>query len=287
MEPEGTLRRIPIEGELDVSTEPESSGSGTRAVDRAADLVATVVHANEPLTFAEVQEASGLAKSTTSRMLAALERSGLLERDEQGSYVAGRIFWLYAARHDPWEQLVRVARPTMETIGEAVGETVHLSITRDDRVVQVAQVDSTYLLGTRDWTEIDVPAHCSALGKVFLAWDRLTVPESELEAQTEVTLTSTAALRRDARLTRERGWASTVDELEVGLSGVAAPIRGARGDVIAALGISGPSQRLEEQLDELGELLIEHATDLSGLFRPRSERTGPSRSGTEKSGPAA
>ena len=145
------------------------SGSGTQAVDRAAQLVSTVVQADAPLAFADLQESSGLAKSTTSRMLTALERGGLLERDDDGSYVAGSLFWLYAARHDPWQELIRLARPAMEEIGEQTSETVHLSVTRGEKVVQVAQVDSRYLLGTRDWTEIEVPAHCSALGKVFYA----------------------------------------------------------------------------------------------------------------------
>ena len=139
-------------------TEPgTASASGTRAVDRAADLVSTVVRADEPMTFADLQESSGLAKSTASRMLSALERSGLLERDGAGSYVAGSLFWLYAARHDPWDEMVRLARPAMEEIGKHTHETVHLSVTRGDRVVQVAQVDSQYFLGTRDWTEVDVP----------------------------------------------------------------------------------------------------------------------------------
>ncbi len=153
-----------------------ATASGTRAVDRAADLVSTVVRADEPLTFADLQESSGLAKSTASRMLSALERSGLLERDGAGSYVAGSLFWLYAARHDPWDEMVRLARPTMEQIGQDTHETVHLSVTRGDRAVQVAQVDSQYFLGTRDWTEVEVPAHCSALGKVFYAWGALPIP---------------------------------------------------------------------------------------------------------------
>src|SRR3954463_15985315 len=164
------------------------ASTGTQAVDRAAALVAAVVHADEPLAFADLQEASGLAKSTTSRMLAALERGGLLERDAEGSYVAGSLFWLYAARHDPWEELVRLARPAMDAIGAQTSETVHLSVTRGEKVVQVAQVDSRYLLGTRDWTEIDVPAHTSALGKVFYAWGTLPVPEGPLERLTDETL---------------------------------------------------------------------------------------------------
>src|SRR5919112_3434657 len=201
MEPEGTpVRKEPALSE---------TGTGTRALDRAADLVAMVVHADEPMTFADLQDASGLAKSTTSRMLTALERSGLLERDAAGSYVAGRLFWLYAARHDPWEELVRLARPVMEQIGDETGETVHLSIARGDRVVQVAQVDSTYLLGTRDWTEIEVPAHCSALGKVLLAWGALDLPEGELERPTPTTLPDADAVRRDGRRARDRGWTVT------------------------------------------------------------------------------
>ena len=259
---------------------PDTSGggaggsTGTRAVDRAADLVAIVVRADVPLTFADLQDASGLAKSTTSRMLTALERSGLLERDAAGSYVAGRLFWLYAARHDPWDELVRLARSTMDTIGETTGETVHLSVPRGDRVVQVAQVDSTYLLGTRDWTEIEVPAHCSALGKALLSWQALTLPAGALERPTDATLTG-AALARDLARTRERGWAVTVDELELGLTGVAAPVFGPHGDVVAALGISGPSPRLARRVDELGRHLLESAGRLSTLLRGSPYGSGP------------
>jgi DNA-binding IclR family transcriptional regulator len=250
-----------------VSDTGPGAASGTRAVDRAADLVSTVVRADAPMSFADLQEASGLAKSTTSRMLTALERSGLLERDAAGSYVAGSLFWLYAARHDPWEELVRLARPTMERIGEDTHETVHLSVTRGDRVVQVAQVDSRYLLGTRDWTDVDVPPHCSALGKVFFAWGTLPVPDGPLEQQTPATLTTAEALRRDGARARQRGWTLTADELEVGLTGLAVPVHGARGEPVAALGVSGPTPRLEGRLDELGSLLAEHAAELSALLR--------------------
>ncbi|SEC37199.1 DNA-binding transcriptional regulator, IclR family [Nocardioides exalbidus] len=243
------------------------AATGTQALDRAADLVATVVHADEPLTFGELQDSSGLAKSTTSRLLTGLERSGLLERDDSGSYVAGRLFWLYAARHDPWEELVRLARPVMEQTGEATGETVHLSVSRAERVVQVAQVDSTFLLGTRDWTEVDVPVHCSALGKVFLAWSDLALPDGDLEQPTPATITDRAALRRDGVRARERGWAVTEDELEIGLTGLAVPVVGIHGEVVAALGISGPTPRLQERLDELGRHLLDQSTALSALLR--------------------
>ena len=241
--------------------------TGTQAVDRAALLISTVVNATEPITFADLQEACDLPKSTTSRMLTALERSELLERTEDGSYRAGGLFWLYAARHDPGEDLVRLARPMLDAIGQETHETVNLSIARGDRVVQVAQVDSQFLLGTRDWIEIDVPAHCNSLGKVFLAWDVVSLPDGPLEQATDASLTDREALRADLQRCRTRGWATTVDELETGLAGVAVPVRGSRDQVVAALGVSGPTTRLESRFDELGRLLRKHATELTSLLR--------------------
>lgn len=241
----------------------EPSASGTQALDRALQLVAAVIESHEPVSFTDLLAATGLAKSTTSRMLAALERGGLLERDQAGGYVAGSLFWMYAGRHEPWEQLARLARPIMEQVGEDTHESVHLSVLRGDRVVQVAQVDSRYLLGTRDWTQIEVPAHCSALGKVFLAWGLLDVAGTRLEHLTAQTITTKAALARDGAQTRERGYAATVDELEEGLTGVAVPLRSSRGDVVGALGISGPTSRLVGSIDELGRQLISRSAQVT------------------------
>jgi DNA-binding IclR family transcriptional regulator len=251
-----------------------SPTTGTQAVDRAALLVATVVRADEPLTFAHLHEEVGLPKSTTSRLLTALERAELLERNDAGSYVAGPLFWLYATRHDPWEELVRLARPTLERVGADTGETVNLAVARGDRVVQVAQVDSAYLLGTRDWTTVDVPTHCSALGKVLLAHDVIGVGDGPLEQLTPHTVIDREALRGELAQVVRRGWASTIDELEIGLSGVSAPVRGSGGEVIAALGISGPSTRLEDRRDEVGRLLITRAEQLSRLLRRSTRKEG-------------
>ncbi len=248
--------------------------TGTQAVDRAALLVSTVIQAGEPITFADLQEACDLPKSTTSRMLTALERSELLERTVDGSYVPGGLFWLYAARHDPGEDLVRLAGPALEAVSEATHETVNLSMARGDRVVQVAQVDSQFLLGTRDWTQVDVPAHCSSLGKVFLAWDVVELAAGRLDRPTEASIADAASLRADFKRSRSRGWAITVDELEVGLSGVAVPVRGTRDQVVAALGVSGPTQRLEDRFDELGRLLTHHAAALTELLRGKTPQEG-------------
>ena len=238
-----------------------------------------MVRADEPLTFPELHSESGLAKSTASRLLAALERTELLERNDDGAYVAGPLFWLYAIRHDPWDELVRIAGPTMQLIGDDTRETVNLSVTRGDRVVQVAQVDSTYMLGTKDWTEADVPVHASALGKVLLAYgtlelDVLDLDGGRLEQVTPNTVTDPAELRRELASVLRNGWASTIDELEIGLTGVAVPVYGGNGRVVAALGVSGPNTRLEERIDEVGRKLDERAQQLSGLLRRGTHKRG-------------
>jgi IclR family acetate operon transcriptional repressor len=240
---------------------------GTQAVDRAASLLTYIVEADHPVTFGEVTEAAGLARSTTSRLLAALESNRLIERCGAGEYIGGPLFVLYAARHDRSAQLARLAQPTLERIGALTGEDVHLAVANGNQVAHIANVDSTYLLGARDWSDIEIPPHTSALGKVLLAWDAMPRPTGRLTTLTDHTLHSRGDLDVDLAQVRTRGYAVTCDELEVGLAGVAAPVFGPDKDVVAAVGVSGPTARLEDRLDELGQLLKEHTEELSGLLR--------------------
>jgi IclR family acetate operon transcriptional repressor len=242
-----------------------SATSGTQAVDRAALLVATVVRADDPVSFAALAEECGLPKSTASRLLTALERTELVERIGTGSYVAGRLFDQYATRHDPFAALTELARPLLEVVGTETGETVNLGVPRGDRVLHVAQVDSRFLLGTQDWTLVDVPPHSSALGKVLYAFGALEVPRT-LSAVTEHTETDPVLFEEVLAQVRRRGYATTVDELEVGLTGIAAPVRDRAGRVIAAIGVSGPSARLQERLAPIGRLLITQSDKLSNLL---------------------
>jgi IclR family acetate operon transcriptional repressor len=245
---------------------PSATG-GTQAVDRAAALLTLVVEADVAVTFGELSEAVGLARSTTSRLLAALERTRLVERVGTGEYIGGPLFALYAARHDRNAELARLARPMLGTIGEETGETVHLAVANGGRVSHIAQVDSTFLLGARDWTDVEVPPHCSALGKVLLAWKVLALPEAPLEQVTDHTLLTTHALEDDLVLVRSRGFAVTQDELEIGLSGVAAPVFGPAATVVATVGVSGPTARLEDRVDHVGRLLMDQTEALSALLR--------------------
>jgi DNA-binding IclR family transcriptional regulator len=213
-------------------------------VDRAARLVTEVVHAPDSVTFTELAAATGLAKSTTSRLLDALERGGLVRRDDDGRFRPGDVFVRYAWRGGAEAGLVEVARPFLARLGAETGETVNLGVARDGLVEQIAQVDSKYLIGGTNWVGRPVPLHCAALGKVLLAYGAAPLPPGRLEARTSRTLTSRAALEENLRRVRRCGYAVTDEELEPGLVAVAAPVFRDGAVVVAALSVSAPASRL-------------------------------------------
>jgi IclR family transcriptional regulator, acetate operon repressor len=220
-----------------------TSPNGTQAVDRAALLLKEVVGGPGPVTFTELTAATGLAKSTTSRLLMALERGGLVRRDGRGRFRPGEVFVAYAWRGGAEAGLVAVARPFLDRLGADTGETVNLGVASRGMVEQIAQVDSRYLIGGTNWVGLSVPLHCAALGKVLLAYGAAELPPGRLERRTDRTITSRDALAADLAQVRDRGWAVTDEELEPGLVAVAAPVY-AGGAVRAALSVSGPATRL-------------------------------------------
>ncbi|GGL31035.1 IclR family transcriptional regulator [Phycicoccus endophyticus] len=244
---------------------------GTQSVDRASDLVARVVRTPGPVTFSELAESSGLARSTTSRLLAALERAELLARDEEGGWVPGGLFDLYATRRTDDELLVDAAASTMHALNERTGETVNLGVARRGTVVQIHQVEAVFYLGSRDWVGTDVPAHCSALGKVLYAFDALPVPGGALDRLTPRSVTTSEELTAQLPGIRADGFAVTVDELEPGLTGIGAPVR-RHGTVIAALGVSGPTFRLAEDARATAAVVAAHARAVSARLDHQPHR---------------
>jgi DNA-binding IclR family transcriptional regulator len=249
--------------------------NGTQAVDRAARLLAEVVHSADPATFTGLSAATGLAKSTTSRLLLALERNGLVRRDDHGRFLPGEMFVSFAWRGGAETGLVAVAQPFLERLGAATGETVNLGVASFGQVEAIAQVDSTYLIGGTNWVGMSVPLHCSALGKVLLAYGAAQLPGGSLEPRTDKTVTSEAALRAELAAVRARGYAVTDEELEPGLIAVAAPVRGYDGAVVAALGVSGPTTRMStDSVAAVAGYCAEEAAGLSAVlgFRQRASK---------------
>ena len=257
-----------------------SSPNGTQAVDRAARLLTEVVHAPGSVTFTELAAATGLAKSTTSRLLLALERNGLVRRDDSGRFRPGEMFVRFAWRGGAEAGLTEVAQPYLDRLGEATGETVNLGVGRDGMVEQIAQVDSGYLIGATNWLGRAVPLHCSAAGKVLLAHGAAKLLAGRLERCTDQTITSRAVLEAELAAVRERGFAVIDGELEPGLVAVAAPIHRDGGAVVAALSVSGPGTRLTPpRIADVAAACVAQARSLSQVLGHRRDGVAPGRDG--------
>lgn len=236
--------------------------TGTQAIDRAASLLVQVVESSRPLAVGELAAGAGLPKSTTSRLVGALERRGLVQRNgARGALQPGPVLRRFAQR-DGAQSLVELAGPTLELLAAETGETINLAVPGALGAEHLAQRDSAHFVAVTNWVGRRVPHHVAANGKVFMAFGAAPLPD-ELERFTPRTITDRPELERSLEPVRRRGYATAVDELELGLAALAAPVRTADGEVAAALSISGPTNRLtSERIERLAPLLIEHAAVL-------------------------
>ena len=241
--------------------------AGTTAIDRGADLLVRVLEADEPMAVTELASAAGLPKSTASRLLSALQRRGLVEQEgERGRLRPGPAILRVAERGMLERNVVEMARPSLAALSELSGETINLGVPGAGVVEHLLQADGRHFLGAGQWVGRSVDFHCSANGKVFLAFGRALAPAgaSALTPHAPGTITDPVVLRAELARVRVDGFAVAVDELETGLAAIAAPVRGASGEVVAALSITGPTVRMTpSRISELSLALIEESHRLS------------------------
>jgi IclR family acetate operon transcriptional repressor len=231
--------------------------TGTQAVDRATSLLIAILNSEEPPLLSELARQLGLPKSTTSRILGALERQGLIRRDRNSAYLGGEVLLRYASTQNQDAALISRMRPVLESLATKTSESVNLAVPGADDLKLIDQVDAKHLLGATNWIGRSVPYHASALGKVLLAFSAAPIPAGTLQTKTARTITSRATLNSELEKVRKAGYAIIDNELEDGLVAVAAPVFGHDGNVVAAISISGPDARISrEQLIKFGELII-------------------------------
>jgi len=230
--------------------------------DRVARLLATVLD-RSPWTPQELAETLGAGLPELTPMLDALERHGLIDT-ERGSVAPGPAALRFARSGVGDANLVQQAHPSLRRLAEETGETANLIVPLALGNESVAQIDGSHLLGVMNWIGRPLAQHCTAAGKVFLAFGVAALPVGELERLTPETITDPERLRRELEAVREDGYATIVDELETGLSAAAAPIRDRGGTVVAALSASGASLRLPRpRLALVGRVAREQAEKIS------------------------
>ena len=244
-------------------------GNAVRSVDRAAALLLALGESHGEAGVTELARRLGLHKSTASRLLATLEKRGLVEQDEEsGKYRLGLVVIRLAERAERTLDLRSIAMPELERLARATRETTGLGVLDGDKMLTVAQSDGPNLVVMGDWTGRGVPLHSVAAGKVLLA----SMPEREimrlvrrgLDRFTDRTITGLEPLLEELARVRRRGYATAFGEYEAGLNAIAAPVYDARGNITAALDVWGPSFRLTPpRVPELVQQVRESAAAVS------------------------
>jgi IclR family transcriptional regulator, acetate operon repressor len=225
--------------------------SPVQSVDRAV-LVLEILAREGEAGVTDIAAELGVHKSTAFRLVGALENRDLVTQDtDRGKYRLGvgilRLAGATAARLD----LVQEGRPVCERLAQEVAETINLAVLADRAALYVDQVAGPSAVQTRNWVGQRLALHATSNGKVLLAYltpaERQDCLSAPLERYTEHTLADRRRLEAELSDVRLRGYATTVDELEIGLTAVAAPVYNMDGAVVAALSASGPGFRLTQQ----------------------------------------
>jgi DNA-binding IclR family transcriptional regulator len=237
-----------------------------QSLERAFDLLEALASGGE-LGVTELANRTGLVPSTAHRLLHTLTKRGYVTQSpETGRYLLGyKVVEVASGLEHRRERLRGVARPHLEGIQRATGETVNLVVLEADRVVYIDQVEGSRNVRMFTTVGTSVLAHSTGSGKAIMAFGPPEAPaalygDRELEQLTNRTLTTLAALEDDFKRIRSRGYALDNEEHEEGVGCVAAAVFDHTGRPCAAISVSGPTARiLHEHSSELGALLIERA----------------------------
>jgi len=245
------------------------TGALIQSVQRATRLLKAFDNGPAELGVMELSRRVDLHKSTVSRLLATLEREGLIERvPATDKYRLGFLLVRLAGQVMHFGDVREAARPVLVELSERSHETVHLAVLDGDEVVNVEQIAGPHMVREANWVGRRTPLNCVANGKALLAFQPAPTIErilsGPLPRYTEQTITDPQRLRRDLARARERGYAQALGEIEEGLNAVAAPVRDAAGAIVAAVSVSGPAYRVTaDRIPDLGAQVIAAAGQIS------------------------
>jgi len=254
-----------------MSNAVESGNGGVQSVDRALTILEVLARIGEA-GVTEIAAELGVHKSTAFRLVTTLEAHRLVEQTtDRGKYRLGvgilRLAGATTARLD----LVQEARPVCRQLAADTGETVNIAVLSESSALYLDQVAGSSALQPHNWVGQHIPLHATSNGKVLLSGlDDVALDEvlGGLSRYTALTITRKSQLREEVKLVREQGYAVAIDELEVGLTAAAAPIRNAHGDVVASMSVSGPTFRLTPaRVEEVVPQLVAAALEVSPRLR--------------------
>ncbi len=224
-----------------------SPPQGAQAALRAIRLLKLFTPERREMSLGDVSQIAGLNKTTTHRLLRALQSEAMIDQNSAtGLYRLGPGLMALGVQALSGSDLRLRVRPMLKRLAKDSGETVTLEVPIDDSMLILDEVTGDHVIGAGGNVGTRWPLHATSTGKVVIAFDDSGILRlgEDLQSLTKNTIVDHGVLERQLGNIRRRGFAESVDELEDGFSGVATVIRGGLGEVLGALSICGPTQRL-------------------------------------------
>jgi IclR family transcriptional regulator, KDG regulon repressor len=245
------------------------AGTGTSStVANALHVLGQFTYADRVLGPSELARRMGLPKSVVHRLVATLAAEGFLEPVPGGQYRLGIRLYELGALVVRGLELREVAHPVLERLRNATNETVHLAVLDGTEVVYVERMESQATLRLFSRLGTRMPAHATSSGKAILAFSPSEIVEAVLATKlgrlAPRTITTREGLLAALAKTRADGYAASIEESEIAVSSVGAPIFGDEQRVIAALSVAGPSPRLPpDMILRVAKLTCDAAAEIS------------------------
>ncbi len=238
--------------DIDDEVEDKQRG-GVQSLGRAFAIMEEVARNRDGIALAELSKRVGLHNSTTFHLVQTMVSLGYIRQMKDSKrYRVGRPLFALAASALDEIEMVSLATPVLEDLSRETGESCHFAVRMGDSVVVIARTAGPGAFQLTDRVGVVRPAHCTALGKVILAalrpdqLDRL-LDRVELKAHTPKSITERGPLKEQIEEIRRSGIAFDDGEFDPEVRCVAIPVRDFSGNVIGALGISGPIWRMSIQ----------------------------------------
>ncbi len=249
--------------------EKENSEYSVRAIERALQILDCFDARNPDRGLTEISQLVGLHKATTHRIVITLLNSGYLDKSPDGQkYRLGLRLASLGSIVTSQMNLRRDSLPLMRELSSRFGETCDLSIFDNGGILYIEVLRSNHALNIAAAIGQRLPPHCTASGKVFLAYmppgERAKYLEPPLASFTSKTITSPSKLNQQFNAILEKGFALDDEEMEVGIRAISAPIFNREGKVVGALSIPSPVSRMTDaRVGEFAEGLLETAAACS------------------------
>jgi IclR family transcriptional regulator, KDG regulon repressor len=272
--PRAAIARLLPSSEPNIDDEAEErQRAGVQSLGRAFAILEEIARHREGIGLAELSKLVGLHNSTTFHLAKTMVSLGYIrqERDSKRYRVGRPLFALAASALDEIE-MVNLATPILEDLSQETGESGHYAVRMGDAVIVIARTSGTGAFQLTDRVGVVRPAHCTALGKIILASlrpDQLKrfLERVELKPSTRKSITDSAVLLKEIAEIRRSAIAFDDGEFNPEVRCVAVPVYSFTGDVVGALGISGPIWRMTEQAMQARARIVKAAANrLSAEF---------------------